>query len=267
MTTGGNDLFEIKLEQYVYWEEKKQFLLEVDTDIQWISYLVEKGSFEYKIGGKQGVAHSGEIILCPPYTKFYREIRESLTFHFFRFSIEEEQQHLLTQFTEPILVVDRQRTLSNANILKRLAYDTSTFSVEYQRGLLKDLLMSAHLEKNDISINQLGIAYQDPIIKKAIFLLSQSIGEEEVSINEIANTLSINRSYLSKKFKSVTNTTPVEYRNRLRIRKAQKMLIETDCTLEIIAEKCNFSSGFYLSRIFSKYIGICPSQYRAMHKI
>ena len=127
--------------------------------------------------------------------------------------------------------------------------------------------MLNYLDKYDLSIDQLGIEYKDPIIKKTIISLSDFGTSKELSIDEIAKKLSVNTSYLSRKFKKITKHTPIEYRNRLRIRRAQKLLIETDDTLELIAEKCGFTNGFYLSRVFTKYLSICPSQYRAQHKI
>ncbi|KAF1303561.1 helix-turn-helix domain-containing protein [Enterococcus sp. JM9B] len=260
-------MFDLIIDQYVYWENKKSFLLNTDTDSQWIVYIIEDGSCKFMIDKHSGIARSGDVLVCPPYTKFDREIREDLTFHFFRFSFKNEHTSFSEQLNYPLEPANIDRVLINATLLKRGAYDNSIFCNDYRELLLKDILMLNHLNKYDLSIDRLSIDYKDPLIKKTIIALSDFGTSEEVSINEIAHTFSVNASYLSRKFKKVTKYTPIEYRSKLRVRRAQKLLIETDDTLETIAEKCGFANGFYLSRVFTKYLGICPSQYRAQHKI
>jgi len=53
----------------------------------------------------------------------------------------------------------------------------------------------------------------------------------------------------------------------LRLRKAQSLLLETNKTLEDIAEKCGYKNGFYFSRRFSKKLNISPSEYRKNNKL
>lgn len=256
----------LMIDQYVYWEKKEHFLLDKDSDSQWIVYIIEDGSCEFFIEEHSGIARKGDVLICPPYQMFHREIRERLTFHFFRFSFAEDDAAFAAKLSYPVDIKNKKRVLSTAVLLKEMAYDTTDFCDEYRNLLLKDILMLGTFEKYSASINQLGIDYKDPVIRQTILYLSE-FGHEEFSISEIAGKLCINPSYLSRKFKKVTNYSPVEYRNRLRIRRAQKLLIETDNTLDQIAEQCGLSNGFYLSRVFSKHLKVCPNQYRASHKI
>lgn len=75
---------------HIYWEQKKQFLLEHDTYPVWTLFAVEQGQFAYRFGDHEGEGGSGDIIVCPPGTTFYRRTLSPLTFHFIQFEWEEE---------------------------------------------------------------------------------------------------------------------------------------------------------------------------------
>ncbi|WP_461219377.1 helix-turn-helix transcriptional regulator [Lapidilactobacillus salsurivasis] len=257
-------MFDPEINQYVYWEGKQRFLLEKDTDPQWIIYLIEYGSCNYKIQGQSGTASRGSVIICPPYVEFERCIKEKLTFHFFRFSFHGDSPYINSL---PVILTDKQRILSTAAILCKFPYDTSSFSKEYRKTVLQDLIMLAIITNCNPVINQFNIPYKEPLIRDAINFLSEISNDDAISISKIADHLCITPSYFSRKFKSTTGYTPIEYRNMVRVRHAQKLLLETDWTLDDIAEKCGLSNGFYLSRLFSKYIGVCPQKYRILHQI
>jgi len=58
----------------------------------------------------------------------------------------------------------------------------------------------------------------------------------------------------------------MDYLTSLRMRKARKYLLETDKTMEDIAESIGYQNGFYFSRIFKKKVGVTPSAFRKKHR-
>lgn len=262
-------MFKVDIYQYTYWEEKANFLLSSDVCSEWVLYLIENGSCSFNIDGNQGIARCKNLLLCPPYKIFEREVREKLTFHFFRFSFEEDasaDQAFKKVMEYPLAISNKDRIQNTIALLNKIPYDASDFCNAYRVSLLTDLLFSAYQEKYDPSISRFGPDYKEPYIHKAIRLLAV-IGDGELSISEIAQELSLNPSYFARKFRAITDHSPVDYRNKLRIKRSQKLLIETDMTLDEIAEECGFSNGFYLSRIFTKYIGISPGKFRKQHTL
>jgi transcriptional regulator GlxA family with amidase domain len=56
--------------------------------------------------------------------------------------------------------------------------------------------------------------------------------------------------------------TPQEMLLRMRIWRAQQLLVRTNDTLAVVAERVGYESPFSLSRAFRRVIGISPRQYR-----
>lgn len=72
----------------------------------------------------------------------------------------------------------------------------------------------------------------------------------------------MSEAQLFRLFKQETGFSPVEYKNRLRIRKAKELLLDDECGVSEIADLLGFENACYFSRIFKKYTGLSPLQYR-----
>ncbi|MBR2562605.1 MAG: helix-turn-helix transcriptional regulator, partial [Eubacterium sp.] len=72
----------------------------------------------------------------------------------------------------------------------------------------------------------------------------------------------LNPSYLSTLFKQVTGQTFKEYLNHVRIQEAQRLLTHTDYPIMEISIACGFSDQSYFTKVFRKYTGLTPRQYR-----
>jgi AraC-like DNA-binding protein/mannose-6-phosphate isomerase-like protein (cupin superfamily) len=89
---------------------------------------------------------------------------------------------------------------------------------------------------------------------------------EGCSIEAVAKHAHCCRARLFKVFKDSTGMTPNDYWQRLRIDLAQELLAHQDSSITQIALDCGFSSSQYFSTVFRKYVGLKPSDYRAMHQ-
>lgn len=85
---------------------------------------------------------------------------------------------------------------------------------------------------------------------------------DPISIQEIADHLSINRSYLHRLFKSVTGTSIQNYLLDYRVRQACILLKTTDLSVRSIAHTTGYADPLYFSRIFRQKMGCSPSEYR-----
>ena len=90
--------------------------------------------------------------------------------------------------------------------------------------------------------------------------------EEISSLDELARLFYIDKSYLSRIFKEVTNFTVNEFINCQRIGKARLLLAETEKTMEEVAKELGYDSLAYFDRVFKKYTDMTPLQYRKMKK-
>ena len=85
---------------------------------------------------------------------------------------------------------------------------------------------------------------------------------KEISLEEIAKTLDMNREYFCRLFKKTLGITFVDYTNLVRILSAEKLLISTQMSISEISESLGFSSVSYFTRVFKNITNITPASYR-----
>lgn len=85
----------------------------------------------------------------------------------------------------------------------------------------------------------------------------------EISISKLASLSGYSPRQLNRLFNSAFSTTPRLYINNLRLQKSRQLLKNTNLTMGEIAYNCGFPDQNYFSRLFKKYVGMTPSQYRS----
>ena len=85
---------------------------------------------------------------------------------------------------------------------------------------------------------------------------------ENIDVDELARMSYLSEAHLFRLFKKETGMSPVEYRNSLRIKKAQELLFDEECSIGEISSLVGFESACYFSRSFKKYTGMSPLEYK-----
>lgn len=98
-------------------------------------------------------------------------------------------------------------------------------------------------------------------IQKAISYIESNY-DKPMTLDDIARTAAMSRSYLANTFKLITGISPYEYLLTIRIEKAVEALRNSDQDVMTIALECGFSSTASFNKIFKKNIGITPSELR-----
>lgn len=102
-------------------------------------------------------------------------------------------------------------------------------------------------------------------VKKAIDYITFNY-TKNITINELSSIASLSPSRFFTVFKNETGITPIEYKNRICIRNAEKMLLISDLSIEETAEKLGFNSSSYFRRTFKAYTGKSPKEYKNSNK-
>lgn len=89
---------------------------------------------------------------------------------------------------------------------------------------------------------------------------------QDISLSAICDYMNVSKYYLSHLFKSVTGITVTEFRNELRITAAKNMLINSQKSIDEIAEAVGFSTATYFTELFTRSEMIPPSKYRKYHQ-
>ena len=91
-------------------------------------------------------------------------------------------------------------------------------------------------------------------------ILNEPDGPTDIS--EIADRLYTNRKYLSALMKRETGKSAVKYVMGVKVRRAEKLLLESSLRIGEIAELLGFENMEYFSKVFRKVTGISPREYR-----
>lgn len=85
---------------------------------------------------------------------------------------------------------------------------------------------------------------------------------EELSLSKVAKAVNIHPNYLSEKFRQITGVKFVEYVARTRFERACELLHNGDVRISEIAFAVGFQSLSQFNRVFKKFSGKSPTQYR-----
>ncbi len=97
-----------------------------------------------------------------------------------------------------------------------------------------------------------------PQIAAGVLLLKQTY-LENLPVTEFARASHISISSFRDLFRREYGTSPVTYRNRLRVKRAQELLSEGSCTVAEAAYACGFENVGYFCRCYKSITGKRPS--------
>lgn len=107
-----------------------------------------------------------------------------------------------------------------------------------------------------------------PAVQTVIAEIKKGVSDCAYSAEESLRKLPLNYDYMRKLFKKEAGVTPREYLLRERMELARGIIRGgltnkySGYTVSQIAEACGFSDPLYFSRVFKKYFGVSPSEYR-----
>ena len=89
---------------------------------------------------------------------------------------------------------------------------------------------------------------------------------EDFDVEMLAKVACVTPSYLSRLFRRHLGTTPMRYRNSVRIEKAKHLLLIKSASVEEIADVLGFEDAKYFSHLFKSIPGLPPSQFRKKYQ-
>lgn len=90
--------------------------------------------------------------------------------------------------------------------------------------------------------------------------------KEAISLQSIAGSANICKSKCCKVFKSQIGQSPIDFLNHYRLNLSGDLLKTTSMSISDIALECGFNNLSYYSKIFLRYYGCTPSEFRQSNK-
>ena len=103
---------------------------------------------------------------------------------------------------------------------------------------------------------------RDALVKQALTLIHDQMDRPELCVKSLSANLGIDRSALSRRFRSEMGIAPHEYLTRLRMQKALSLLHQSQLPIAKIALRCGYEDAAYFARLFRQVQRVTPRQYR-----
>lgn len=110
-------------------------------------------------------------------------------------------------------------------------------------------------------VKRFAIADYSPLVQRVIARVDLDL-TADLSLNAHAEALEVNSSYLSALFKKETGQTITEFVMTRRMDHAKFLLRSTRLSVSEVARQCGISDDNYFTKLFKKYVGETPRQYR-----
>jgi AraC-like DNA-binding protein len=113
-----------------------------------------------------------------------------------------------------------------------------------------------------VSTKELTISKIDEdFLVEVVELIEKNIDNGEFDIEYFSKNIGVSTSQLYRKIKSITGYSPNEFIRTYRLKKAARMIRETNLNVSEIAYKVGFNDALYFSKCFKKQFGTSPSTF------
>ena len=103
--------------------------------------------------------------------------------------------------------------------------------------------------------------WPEDVVEAAIHFMKENI-ERKITLQDILQYVGYSSTRFSALFKQQTGVSPLAYFNNMKIKLACTMMRKTDLHINQICYKLGIEDALYFSRMFSKAMGMSPSEYR-----
>lgn len=155
----------------------------------------------------------------------------------------------------PSIIKELFKKSYQKNISQHIGYTTECISILYE--IYGKIIKSRHTyipmyvyDKIKLSINYILSNYTDSTL----------------CMNDILNHTNLSEGYYRKIFKTLYNTSPIDYIINLRVNYAKELLAESNLKINKISELSGFNNLTYFHRQFRKKTGATPSEFRKLCK-
>lgn len=220
---------------------------------------VWNGEATFRDGGKIIVARSGDLVYIPKNKNYRMEFTaEQTTFVLVNFEFFNSSGEAVLLHNEiSILAKDSAengiaRTMTSFELCSTSMDAAAIFR---RRELLYRLLGMAYGTSYDLSADN----GSDAKITDATALIEKSY-LENIPISELADACHVSENTFRTVFRKKHKTSPVQYRNRLRIARAKELLSEGSCTVQEAAWGSGFENVGYFCRLYKRLTGETPNE-------
>ena len=147
-------------------------------------------------------------------------------------------------------------------------YFPKPFNLKLMDSKIKQFMESRQKLRNQFASNvfaesrELARTQKDKVfLDKFVQLVDENIDNNDFSIEQICLELSIGRTNLYKKVRSLTGQSMGEFIRGLRLKKAARILITEDVSISEVLYRVGINSNSYFTKSFKSQFGVTPTEF------
>lgn len=234
----------------------------------YLIHYITKGKGIYQVGNKTYEVKEGEyFLICPGVTTFYQaDEKEPWSYIWIGFNGMKAPVYLeylhLAQESNLVGVCKGQSKLERY-VREMLEAKELTYANELRReGLLYLFLSELSMAAEEEKVEETVPDYPYEIYVEHTLRFIEENYQKNIKVNDIADEIGLNRSYLTNSFKKMLGESVQEYLIRFRMGKAESALVNTMDTVQEIARSVGYEDALAFSKAFKKRNRCSPMEYR-----
>lgn len=229
-----------------------------------------QGKGHFLVDNKRFEVHSNQFILVPAtdkYMRYWADNDDPWTIYWVHFTgdkINEFNRSLnLTISRGPVNIPFNENAIAIwHNIYQTLEMGYSLENINSSCFCLYHIIATFLMPERHI---QHDVDDEGDIITKTIHNMRHNLNKK-LSVEDMAGKHNLSVSHFSNLFRKATGMPPIDYFIHLKMQKACQLLYANGDKIKAVAAELGYEDPYYFSRIFKKYIGSSPEQYRITAK-
>lgn len=227
----------------------------------------DQGEAWLNIQNKKYIVKPGTLYLLPSGTvqTFGTEGDEPYGRYWCHFRLELGDKEFINSLQLPPFVYVKDKRMMNELFAKMDSLQhctTITRELRLKAVLLEMLafyLDECHVQEQTFHDPSFGVKWND------VLAYIEANLHMNIQIDELAKVAFLHPNYFITSFKSIMGCSPIQYVTNRRIAHAMRLLVDTELPVAAIAKQVGMQNH-YLSRLFKRYTGLTPVQYRRISK-
>lgn len=147
------------------------------------------------------------------------------------------------------------------------AYIAKPFQIKLLKSQLRTILKSRRMVFDKylggisaVEPNASTTTVDRDFMQHMLAFIYEHIADPQLSVENLADELSLSRSQLYRKIKALTGLKSNEFIRNIRLEKARELLAQPNTNVNAVSHKVGFSSPSYFTKCYKDHFGILPTQ-------
>ena len=153
---------------------------------------------------------------------------------------------------------------TGADVYLTKPFDAATLKIQVanilnsRKNLINKFKKDILIEPKEITV----VSTDELFLKNAMQVIEDNLENPEFNVNEFTDKMFMSQSVLYRKIKALTGQSISEFIRTVRLKKAGKLLKQTDMSVADIAYDTGFTDLKYFRKCFKTVFGVTPTEYK-----